>query len=104
MGSMPRVSRSIPSPAAAARRGTTTDRSKASNWLAERQGGELYSSCPPGSNVNVPPTGKLKQGVPLDVQLSRQPCLRPKRRRNGRVDLTPSASMGQRRPVSDSLE
>jgi hypothetical protein len=74
---MPIASRSIPSPAAAERKGTTTERSSASKELADRQGGELYSNWPPGSNVRVPPAGRVKHGVPFGVQLSPQPRLLP---------------------------
>ena len=43
----------------------------------ERHGGELYSSWPPGSKVSVPPPGSVKQGVPLAVRVSLQPCRAP---------------------------
>jgi hypothetical protein len=58
--------------AAAARSGSTTERSRVSKTLGERQAGELYSSWPPGSKVSVPPAGSWKDGVPLAVVTSRQ--------------------------------
>ena len=76
-GSIPTASSVTPSPAAAARSGSTTERSSPSSALGERQGGELYSSWPPGSNVKVPPPGSWKHGVPFEVQVSAHPWRAP---------------------------
>jgi hypothetical protein len=74
---MPTASSVMPSAAAAALSGTTTERSRASSTLGVRHGGVLYSICPPGSNVSVPPAGSVKHGVPLAVSVSLQPCRAP---------------------------
>jgi hypothetical protein len=74
---MPAASNVMPSEKAAERSGSTTERSSASSALGLRHGGELYSSCPPGSNVSVPPAGRLKHGVPLGVSVSLQPWREP---------------------------
>ncbi len=91
----------IPSDSAAVRSGVITPRRSASSALGERHGGELYSSCPPGSKVRSPPSGSRKQGAPLAVRSSVQPCRAPQRRRNGSRARGASSS-GHRRPVSNS--
>ncbi len=100
---MPTARSSIPSSAAAARSGSTTDRSRASSALGDRQGGELYSSWPPGSKVTVPPAGSSKHGMPFAVQVSFHPWRAPNRRRNGRVPGAAPVSSGHRRPVVASI-
>ena len=53
------------------------DRSSESSALGVRTAGLLYSICPPGSKVKVPPAGSWKQGVPLGVVVSSHPWRAP---------------------------
>ncbi len=63
----------MPSSAAALLSGGITDRRSPRSSLGVWHGGELYSICPPGSKVSVPPDASWNEGVPFDVLVSTQP-------------------------------